>query len=411
MKHADDPAHLAECATCRQRFAGEAIPFESGQRLSRRREFAATALRLDRERGDASDIVARHLRETPAVEWPRLAELPALRNNAALEQMSDEVRKRLHRCPTEALAIAQLATGVAARIPSGIYPPLVLAQMRANAWKDRASALRYLARYDEALDAVAIGEEHLAPFAAVEHDRAIVRMVKGMVLLQTGRFDEARPILAECRRVFAEHHDDRRRVHAAISEGSVLYEMSRYAEARSIFVSVLDDAIATGDIESQARIHNNLGYCLTHLGDFIHANIHFSEAIAKFTDLGFTAEVPRTERGAGLVLIGRGQTDAGLAYLRAARRDFTAAGVIEEAGFCALSIAALLVERGEDAEALTLTQNVIDEFTAAGLDERAVAAVVRLRTDIDADGATAETVRTVHAFVESLRDEVCCVAN
>ena len=411
MKHADDLDHLAGCARCRQRFAGKSLPTDHGERLARKREFVAAAVRLERERTDAADVVARQLRETPAEEWPRLADLPALRNNAALEQMSEEVRKRLHRRPTEALTIAQLSTAVAALIPDGLYPPLVLAQVRANAWKDRASALRYLARYDEALDAASRGEEYLAPFAAVEHDRAIVRMVKGMVLLQIGRFDEARLVLGECRRVFAEHHDSRRHIHAGIAEGSVLYEMSRYADAQDVFTGALDDAIAAGDIESQARIHNNLGYCLTHVGDYVRANIHFSEAIAKFTDLGFIAEVPRTERGAGLVLIGRGQTDAGLAYLRDARRDFTAAGVIEEAGFCALSIAALLVERGEVAEARTLTQNVIDEFTAAGLDERAIAAVVRLRDAIDADGATAETVRTVHAFVESLRDEVCCLAN
>jgi tetratricopeptide (TPR) repeat protein len=411
MKHADDVEHLAGCARCRQRFAGKAIPTDSGERLARKREFVAAAVRLERERHDAADVVARHLRETSVAEWPRLANSPALRNNAALEQMSEEVRKRLHRRPTEALTIAQISTAVAESITAGLYPPLVLAQMRANAWKDRASALRYLARYDEALDAATRGENFLAPFAAVEHDRAIVRMVKGMVLFQIGHFDEAGPILAECRRVFAEHGDHRRHVHCGIAEGSVLYEMSRYADARDIFASILDDAVATGDSESQARIHNNLGYCVTHLGDYDRANIHFSEAIAKFTDLGFTTEVPRTERGAGLVLIARGQTAAGLAYLRAARRDFTAAGVIEEAGLCALSIAASLVERGEGDEARALTQEVIDEFTSVGLDDRAIAAVVRLRDAIDVEGATAETVRTVHAFVESLRDEMCCLAN
>jgi tetratricopeptide (TPR) repeat protein len=355
--------------------------------------------------------VARHLRETPVAEWPRLAGLPSLRNNAALEQMSEEVRKRLHRRPTEALTIAQISTAVAESIPAGLYPPLVLAQVRANAWKDRASALRYLARYDEALDAATRGENYLAPFAAVEHDRAIVRMVKGMVLFQSGRFDEAGPILAECRRVFAEHDDHRRHVHSGIAEASVLYETSRYADASRVYADVLDDAIATGDVESQASLHNNLGYCMTHLGDYDRANIHFSEAVAKFTDLGFTAEVPRTERGAGIVLAGRGQLISGLAHLRAARRDFTAAGMVEEAGLCALNIAAVLVERGEDSEARALTQSVIDEFTAAGLDERAIAAVVRLRDVIDVDGATAETVRNVHAFVESLHDDACCVPN
>jgi tetratricopeptide (TPR) repeat protein len=411
MKHADDVEHLAGCARCRQRFASKAIPTDSSERLARKREFVAAAVRLERERNDATDVVARLLRETPVAEWPRLADLPSLRNNAALEQMSEEVRKRLHRRPTEALTIAQISTSVAESIPAGLYPPLVLAQMRANAWKDRASALRYLAQYDEALDAATRGEQYLAPFAAVEHDRAIVRMVKGMVLFQSGRFDEAGPILAECRRVFAEHHDHRRQVHSGIAEASVLYETSRYADASRVYADVLDDATATGDIESQASLHNNLGYCMTHLGDYDRANIHFSEAIAKFTDLGFTAEVPRTERGAGLVLVGRGQLASGLAQLRAARRDFAAAGMVEEAGLCALNIAAVLVERGEGSEARELTQNVIDEFTAAGLDERAIAAVVRLRDAIDVDGATAETVRNVHAFVESLHDDACCVAN
>jgi tetratricopeptide (TPR) repeat protein len=411
MMHADDVEHLAGCARCRQRFAGKAIPTDSGERLARKREFVAAAMRLERERHDAADVVARHLRETPVAEWPRLANLPTLRNNAALEQMSEEVRKRLHRRPTEALTIAQISTDVAESITAGLYPPLVLAQMRANAWKDRASALRYLARYDEALDAATRGENFLAPFAAVEHDRAIVRMVKGMVLFQVGRFDEAGPILAECRRVFAEHHDHRRHVHSGIAEANVLYETSRYADASRVYAAVLDDAIATGDIESQASLHNNLGYCMTHLGDYDRANIHFSEAIAKFTDLGFTAEVPRTERGAGLVLVGRGQLASGLAHLRAARRDFAAAGMAEEAGLCALNIAAVLVERSEGSEARALTQSVIDEFTVAGLDERAIAAVVRLRDAIDVEGATAETVRTVHAFVESLRNDACCVAN
>jgi tetratricopeptide (TPR) repeat protein len=321
------------------------------------------------------------------------------------------VRKRLHRRPTEALTIALLATSIAESIPEDAYPPLVLAQVRANAWKDRASALRYLARYDEALDAVSRGEDQLAAFAAVEHDRAIIRMVKGMVLLQNGRFEEGLPILTECRRVFAEHHDRRRHVHSGIAEGNALYGMSRYADASLVYAAVLDDAIVTGDIESQASIHNNLGYCVTHLGDYDRANVHFSEGIAKFTDLGFTSEIPRAKRGAGLILVGRGQIASGLAHLRDARRDFTEAGMVEEAGLCALNIAAVLVERGEGSEARALAQEVIEEFTAAALDERAIDAVVRLRDVIDVEGATAETVRTVHAFVESLHDDVCSLAN
>jgi len=403
MTHSDDVTHLAECSACRQRYAANVVPFDPAARRNREHEFTSVAARLERERDESSDMVARYLRDTPTDEWSRLAEMPDLRNNAALEQMSEEVRRRLHRKPREALAIANLSASIAESLAPSQYPSVVLAQLRGTAWKDRASTLRYLARYDEALEAADRGEEAVAPFAALEHDRAVIRLVKGLIFSHTERFDEALSIFENCRQVFREHDDQRRYVQAGIAQGIVLYDTARYADALHLFRDVLHDAIAADDLESQARIHNNLGYCATHLSDFVQANIHFSEAIAKFTDLGYSTEVPRTQRGAGLVLIGRGQISKGLKYLYDARRDFTAVGMTEEAGLCALRIAEVLVERGDDSEARALTQAVIEEFTSFGFDDRAIAAIVRLRDSIDVDGATVESVRTVHDFIEGLR--------
>src|ERR1700692_2415852 len=97
MNHSDDVDHLAECASCRRRFAGNVVTFDAGARRGRQGEFTATAERLERERDSATDVVARYLRDTPAEEWPRLAEMSDLRNNAALEQLSEEVRRLLPR--------------------------------------------------------------------------------------------------------------------------------------------------------------------------------------------------------------------------------------------------------------------------------------------------------------------------
>jgi tetratricopeptide (TPR) repeat protein len=405
MKHSDDLAHLAECAACRQRFTGNVVTFDASARRNREDEFTSTAARLERERNTSPDVVARYLRDTPVEEWPRLAEMPELRNNAALEQMSEEVRRRLHRKPREALAIANLTASIAESLHPSQYPAVVLAQLKANAWKDRASTLRYLARYDEAIEAADRGEEALASFASLEHDRAIVRLVKGMALAQLERFDEAHAILSECRRVFRDHSDTKRSIQAGRAQANTLYHASRHTESHDLLHELLQEAIDAGDVESQAGIHNNLGYCSVHLEDFVAANIHFSEAVAKFTDLGFTAEVPRTERGAGLIFIARGQTTNGLARLRDALRAFTTAGMIDEAGLCALNIAEVLLERGDRREARSLIQNVVDEFTAAQINERAIAAVAGLRDAIDVDDATPETVHTVHAFVESLQHD------
>jgi tetratricopeptide (TPR) repeat protein len=405
MKHSDDVAHLAECSACRQRFAANVVTFDAAARRNREREFSSTAARLERERDSAADVVSRYLRDTPPEEWSRLAEMPDLRNNAALEQMSDEVRRRLHRKPREALAIANLSASIAESLPPSQYPAVVLAQLRATAWKDRASTLRYLARYDEAIEAADRGEEALAPFASLEYDRAIVRLVKGMILAQQERFDEAHAILSACRRVLREFGDTKRSIQAGFAVACSLYEASRYEDSRRLYLELLSEATSEGDIEAQAGLHNDLGYCETRMNDYVSANIHFSEAVAKFTDLGFTAEVARTERGAGLLLIARGQITSGLARLREARRNFIADGMVEEAGLCGLNIAAVLIERGDRSEARSVIDAVVDEFTTAQINERGIAAVIRLREAIDVDDATAETVRTVHAFVENLRNE------
>jgi tetratricopeptide (TPR) repeat protein len=411
MTHSDDVAHLAECSACRQRYAANVVPFDPTARRNREREFTSVAERLERERDESSDVVARYLRDTPTEEWSRLAEMPDLRNNAALEQMSEEVRRRLHRKPREALAIANLSASIAESLAPSQYPGVMLAQLRGTAWKDRASTLRYLARHDEALEAADRGEEALAPFATLEHDRAVIRLVKGMIFAQQGRFEEAHAILSECRRVFREYADTARYVQAGMAEAGIMYETDQFHECRQLLLDLLPHATADGDVETQAKIHSNVGYCDIRRDAFASANIHFSEAVTAFTDLGYTSEVARTERGAGLVLIARGQVTSGLVRLRDARRAFAAAGMSEDAGLCGLNIAAVLIERGDRTAARALAQNVIDEFTAAGMNERAISAVIALRNAMDVDDATAETVNTVHAVVVSLREDFHDAAN
>ena len=402
MNHSDDLQHLADCSSCRQRFSENVLPFNAARRREGARAFAAAAAQLERERESASDIVERQLRATPIEEWPGLAESPALRNNAALEQMSEEVRKRIERKPVEALAIANLATSIAETLPANAYPPAVMAQIRSTALRDRANALRYLGRLDEAYDSIETAETRLGEFPGAAHDRAIIWLVKAMIQGQMDLFDESEQMITAASLVFADVNDLPRFFQAGLVYGNLLGRQKRYEDAQRIFGDLLDVARSTGDDKTQARLYNNLGHCAIYLDDYARANIHFSESITRFTDLGLRAEVPRTNLGAALVLIGKGQIDSGLARLEDARRVFIDLGMMGEAGLCALRIIEVLIDRGDTEQARVLTGAVIDEFEAAGLDTRAVQAVAGLQSSIDADGATAETVRTVHEFVQGL---------
>lgn len=402
MNHSDDLQHLADCQTCRQRFSENVLPFNAARRREGAREFAAAAARIESERKNAADVVEHQIRQTAIEEWPGLAESPALRNNAALEQMSEEVRKRIERKPVEALAIANLATSIAESLPGNSYPAAVMAQIRSTALRDRANALRYLGRLDEAYDSIETAEGRLGEFPGAAHDRAIIWLVKAMIQGQMDLFDESEQMITAASIVFADVNDLPRFFQAGLVYGNLLGRQKRYEDAQRIFGDLLDVATSTGDDRTQARLYNNLGHCAIYLDDYARANIHFSESIARFTDLGLRAEVPRTNLGAALVLIGKGQIDSGLARLEDARRVFIDLGMMGEAGLCALRIIEVLIDRGDTEQARVLTGAVIDEFEAAGLDTRAVQAVAGLRSSIDADGATAEAVRTVHEFVQGL---------
>lgn len=385
---------------------GKVIGFDAARRRAGAREFATFAARLVREREQAEGVVARHLRDTPLEEWPRLAEVAELRNNAALEQMSDEVRKRIDRDSVCALALANVATSIAESLPPSSYPPPVLAQIRATAWRDRANALCYLGRYDEARTAVDRAASILERFPGSVHDRAIVQFVNAMILAQTGNYDEARACVEECRAVFNDLGDAPRALQAGMIEANALYEAARFPEALRLYHQLLQEAFAARDVESQARLCNNIAYCETQVGDFVAANIHFSDAVAKFTDLGYWSEIPRTQRGAGRILVARGQYATGIAHLREARNAFTAKGMVIEAGLCGLDIAAALVERGDDAAARSMVDVILHELTAARVEPCIIDSVARLRAALDVDNATAETVRTVHTELETLVREL-----
>ena len=215
-------------------------------------EFLETAERLKNERaaagggaGDGGGDSARCV----AV----LATYPEFQTNAALEKLSEEVRRRLDRNPREALALAELATTIADALPPTAYPAVTLAQIRAMAWKDRANALRFLGRIPETFEAIARAEEILDKHVALGLDRAVVDLVKALALLNTGDVEQARAIAITCGSVFLSHGDLTRALNAGEIEGHVLYEMERYADGYTLFKSLIDVARAANDAEAEAR--------------------------------------------------------------------------------------------------------------------------------------------------------------
>lgn len=365
-------------------------------------EFLETAERLKNERAAAGSVLET-LEATPPPAWPTLATRPEFQTNAALERLGEEVHRRIDRNPREALAVADLAVAIADALPATAYPSVTLAQIRATAWKDRATVLRFLGRIPETFEAIHQAEEILDKHVALGLDRAVVDMVRALALVDTGDFDQARALAVTCGSVFLAHGDLNRALQAGEIEGLVLLERQCYADAETLFKSLLDVARTTNDIESEARCHHNLACCAMFLNDYKAANIQFSEAITKLTDLGQSLAATRTRLGAGKLLIEKGQTDNGLQYLYVARDAFTEHCMPEEAGLCALFIAEALLTHGDNVRAREIIRDVAQELRESNLERRIIEAVSKLEQDmLDSDEAI-EAVRHVSALIDAQR--------
>lgn len=367
-------------------------------------EFLETAERLKNERAAAGGVLET-VEMTPPEAWPSLAALPELQTNAALERLGDEVRRRLDRNPREALALAELATTIADALPATTYPAVTLAQIQAMAWKDQANALRFLGRIPEAFEIVEHAERILEKHIALGVDRAVVDMVKALILIDTGHVDEARSIAITCGGVFLAHGDLTRALQAGEIEGYVLFEKHQYSDAQALFNSLLEIARVTNDLSAEARCENNLGQCSIYLDDFKTANIHFSNAIARMTDLGQPIAATRAQWGAGQVLLAKGQIESGLQHLYAARTSFVQHSMLEEAGLCGLAIAENLLSRGDDRQARELIRNVADEYRESPLERRIIEAVVALEQTMTDSDAPVEAVRHVYSLIESAQSK------
>jgi tetratricopeptide (TPR) repeat protein len=377
------------------------VPFASALRRpdpARVAEFAETARRLQRERAVSEEIATAALREKPREMWRQLATRAELQTSGVLEWLGREVEQRRSRDPMEALALAELATSIADAIAPDSYPPIIVAQLRAHAWKDRGQALSYLARYDEALLALDQAENELDPFGSLGHDRAIVRFCRATALQHLRRFDEARELLHECRQVFRAHGDTSTYVKCTLAMGNLLVRTGDYRNARELLLPLItEDSL----VAAQARMA--LGWCAVHLGAANEAIEHFHESARDCRIRGRELEAVRATYGEGAAMLRLHRFREAIATLLSTRETFLARGLVEEGGLSGLAIVEAQLVLGDAAEARRLAASIVREFTAANLNRRAVAALAYLNDAIAASSATPEIARDVHAYIVALQ--------
>jgi tetratricopeptide (TPR) repeat protein len=361
------------------------LTFRRRRRIAaeRLREFAETGRRLTAERASAAATVDPLLRNTPRADWPALSELPELQTCGALERLGNLFAEQLTKDSAHAKAIAELAVSVAEAMPYDTYPPPVVDQLRAHAWKDLGKALRFLGRNQEAIEVFATAEEHLhGGYGTLVHDVAIVRFNLAMSLQEVERYDESRALLAESKEIFKGHGDTKNAHLCGFSEGVLLQRLRRFREAREIYLLLLA-ATPDLDAESRAAAHHAIGFCSVDLGEFEAADTSLRQAVALYRELNQPIHALKAEIGQGRRLVRMGQLTPAVDDLNRIRRQFLKHSLHEEAGICALEIVEAYLMLGYASQAENLAKTIISEFTLAGLNTRAITAVGYLTEAIE----------------------------
>jgi tetratricopeptide (TPR) repeat protein len=376
------------------------VPFL--KRPSPAEEFAATARRLKHEREMASQLVEPLLRRTSSTEWPSLAENTDLRTAGALERLSDIFSNTLTKEPLRAKVLAELAVSLAEAIDPTAYPPIILAQLQASAWKDHGKVLRFIGKNPEAIKSFRLAEHKLDAFSVLAHDRAAVRFNLAMSLQEMEQFKESQALLSESREVFRDHGDARNAILCGLAEGVLLQRMGRFRDARETYLLLL---ASTRDIdtESLAAIHHAIGFCSIELEAYADADSNLRHAIALYRQVGQPMVILKVELGRGRLFIRRGEPAHSIAHLRPVRRDFLRNGMHEEAGICGLEIVEAFLLLGRASEAETLARKIVREFTLAELNKRAIIALSYLTETIITRQAQPSLVSQVREYILSLR--------
>lgn len=370
-------------------------------------ELRALSDLLAREDAEAEQLLAALLVSPASFRRANVTSNPAMRTAGVTRRLSAESRALRERQPMHALVLADAAIAIADQLSPQRYSDTLIDELRGGGWLERGNVLRYLGRYEEALDALDIAARACARSPVAAYSLAVIDYVKAVIFVETGRLDEALRLARRSSRVFRQFGEDDRFVHARIVEATVLFDRSRYRESRDLFLALVHTARQLGDAATLARLYGNVANCQLRLHELPSAEAYFARALSLYEALGLETERVRTRWSIGSLRIANGDIADGLARLREARREFEQLGLRTDAALVTLDIAEALLAAGGPAEvrqAAELCAAIVESFTAVGMTGHALTALAFLQEAMAAGRATPGLVRHVRHYLETNPD-------
>ena len=291
----EDVPHLAECEDCAWYVAAV---YRAGE------VFNGSCEELYRA---VAELVDEALEDVPSKEWA--AELVGEWGSYNSLVIAELLRRadRAYENPSIAVDLTLAAVALCeARAKAGTPPP---AQLRFDALKEHATALRAANDLNGSLDALARASAVASELENREELDAVVALCTALTYSEAdlGKFDEAIALAERAEGVLELCGDRRRALMARQAKGYALLAMQRHAAALAIALPVAQEYDATHATFDAATAHHMVATCYVELGTYDEALGHALISQCGFEQFGNGVTAARASHVAARAMAGLGR--------------------------------------------------------------------------------------------------------
>jgi hypothetical protein len=327
---------------------------------------------------------------------------PEYRTTGAVRVLSEAANAACERNPLHARNLADVAVTIADQLSTADYPADTVHTLRGLAWKERANALRFLAEYPAALDALDHAERELSGLGRNAFELGNIAYIRAVVLTYMDRLDEATRQAADSARIFAAYGDTDRWMRARSVEAGVLFYRREFARAADVFGQLRSYAESNDDAIGVARHSYHMATCFLELGDAARADPLLLDARRTYKAHDLRTEVITTDWMLGVSERVRGRFEESILKLASARKAAEELGLPEEAAHITLALIESLLLAGRTGEIPSLCSEVMRYFRRSGRLRQALTAAAFLKEAAAKGSIRVETVQHVRSFMQRL---------
>lgn len=316
--------------------------------------------------------------------------------------LCNAVRRQCAADPPFALMLAETACFIADQLPDDYYPAGAVNELRGTAWKDYATACRFLSRLKDGFDGLKRAERAYRRLIEPGILLGIVDLARAGLAFEQEAYDAALQYVRAAAAIFEEYRVTSRYFEAKEVEAVVLHSMGDVETARATYETAFELADTIGDLDMKGRAARNLGIAYRDSGDLGVASRYFLTALQAYEALENRPMVVHTRWSIARLSLAAGNAEDVSRRLPVIVNELQALGMMADASRAQLDLAEalLILENFEGVE--EQCRHLFNFFRKAEMLTAAMTAIAFLQEGAAARKLTRQHFEWVRKFLADL---------